>query len=378
MTGKQISQKTGLVDSQVWVGAELRPGMPQAVLEAIRSKILSVGDRSVPSWRQAQLRSTFSVYPALVSSVAFSPDGQTLVCGYSTWGRQPNSIKMWHLPTQKLLNGCFNQVGSTSAIAIGAIARNPSTAQNGQNAGATETFPVLVNSSAEDGALKVWNLETKTLLHTLKGHAAGVKTVAIAAHRQLLASGSYDNSVKLWNLSTGTLQQTFLGHKDTVSGVAFDPQAHVLASSSYDQTIKLWAIQTGEVIRTLVGHTKQVTSLAFSPDGAVLASTSEDATIRLWNLVKGEASLTLSGHVGGVLAIAFSPDGQTLASGGTDGKVRLWCPVTGQLIRTLGSGWSQWLPSHSKSVSTLSFSPDGTSLASGHMDGTVKLWCCDR
>ncbi|MBW4486874.1 MAG: hypothetical protein KME12_03680 [Trichocoleus desertorum ATA4-8-CV12] len=123
MTGKQISQKTGLVDSQVWIGAELRPGMPQAVLEAIRSKILFVGDHSVPSWRQAQLRSTFSVYPALVSSVAFSPDGQTLGCGYSAWGRQPNSIKMWHLQTQELL-GCFSHVGSTSSIAIGAIHRS--------------------------------------------------------------------------------------------------------------------------------------------------------------------------------------------------------------------------------------------------------------
>jgi WD40 repeat protein len=361
MTGKQISQKTGLVDSSVWMGAELISGMPQTVLEAVRSKILGAGHRSFLGWWQAELRSTFSVYPALVSSIAFSPDGQTLACGHSAWGRQPNSIKVWQLQTQKLLDSFFSQIGSVSSIAIDTIAKNTGAAQSVQSTEDTETFPVLVSSSVDDDALNVWNLRTGALLHTLRDHSAGVKTVAIAAAKQLIA-----------------LQQTLSGHTDTISSIAFDPQTQVLASSSYDQTIKLWNTQTGELIWTLVGHTDQVTSLAFSPDGTILASTSEDATIRLWNLAKQETPMTLSGHAGGILSIAFSPDGQTLASGGIDGKVKLWCPTTGQLIRTLGFGWGQWLSSHSKSVSAISFSPDGTSLASGQMDGTVKLWCCDR
>jgi WD40 repeat protein len=379
MTGKQIFQKIGLVDSQVWMGAESMPGMPQAALEAVRSKILAIGDRSVLSWQQAQLQSTFSVYPALVTSVAFSPDGQTFACGHSTWGRHRSpTVKVWKIQTQELLTSFSSPGGSVSSIGIGAIAKNSSTAQRGQNSGVTETYPILVSSSADDSALNIWHLRTGALLHTLRDHTAGVKTVAIAPTKELVASGSYDNSVKLWNLSTGTLQHTCLGHTDTVSGVAFDPQAQILASSSYDQTIKLWNTQTGELMWTLVGHTQQATSLDFSPNGAILASTSEDGTIRLWNLARQETPITLSGHVGGVLAIAFSPDGQTLASGGTDGKVKLWCPATGQLIRTLGSGWSQWLPSHAKSVSAVSFSPDGASLASGQMDGTVKLWRCGR
>ena len=377
MTGKQIPQRTGLVDLTAWIGLGLRQGMVPAAIEFPKSRDFAVANHSVIAWQQARLQSRFSVYPALVSSIAFSQDGQALVCGHSAWGRQPNpTVKVWQRQTQELLHSFFSH--SVSAIAVGAIAKHQSTVQRSQNTEAIETVPALVSSSADDDAIKVWDFRTGVLLHTLKGHTAGVKAVAIAPNGKTAASGSYDNSVKLWNLSTGTLQATCSGHTDTVSGVAFDPQGQMLASSSYDQTIKLWQVQSGELLSTLEGHTNQVTSLTFSPDGSMLASTSEDGTIRLWNVATGEIVMTLLGHKGGVLAIAFSPDGQTLASGGTDGTVKLWCPATGQLIRTLGQGWSQWLPSHSKSVSAVSFSPDGSALASGQMDGTVKLWCYER
>jgi WD40 repeat protein len=381
MTSKQILQKTGLVDLTAWVGLGPKQGQSPVELQAPAGHGSAVEKDSTQAWRQARLQSTFSVYPALVSSVAFSGDGQALICGHSVWGRQPSTtIKVWHRPTQALLHSFLHD--SVGALAVGAIAKHQAkhqfAAPASQTPETTENVSVLVSSSADDGAVRVWNFKTKALLHTLKDHTAGVKAVAIAPHGQTIASGSYDNSVKLWHATTGKLERTLCGHTDTVSGVAFDPQSQVLASSSHDQTIKLWDAQSGELLSTLVGHTNQVTALAFSPDGTILASTSEDATIRLWKLSKDEAPIVLSGHVGGVLAIAFSPDGQTLASGGVDGKVKLWCVKTGQLIRTLGQGWNQWLPSHTKSVSAVSFSPDGSSLASGQMDGTVKLWCCAR
>lgn len=377
MTGKQILQRTGLVDLTAWIGLGLKQSIVPAAIESPKSRDSAVANHSVVAWQQARLQARLSVYPALVSSVAFSPDGQALVCGHSAWGRQPNpTVKVWQRQTQELLHSFFSH--SVSSIAIGAIAKHQSTVQSSQNTGSTETFPALMSSSADDDFIKVWDFRTGVLLHTLKGHTAGVKAVAIAPNAQTAASGGYDNSVKLWNLATGTLQATCSGHADTVSGVAFDPQSQMLASSSNDQTIKLWHVQSGELLSTLKGHTNQVTSLSFSPDGSMLASTSEDGTIRLWNTATGETVMTLLGHDGGVLAIAFSPDGQTLASGGMDGTLKLWCPATGQLIRTLGQGWSQWLPSHSKSVSAVSFSPDGRVLASGQMDGTLKLWCCER
>lgn len=377
MTGKQILQRTGLVDLTAWISLGLGQGIPSMELEASESRDLAAGNYSAQAWRQAQLQSTLSVYPALVSSVAFSGDGQALVCGHSAWGRQPNTtIKVWQRQSRNLLHSFLNH--SVSSVAVGAIARHTDTAFREQKIAGPETCPILVTSSADDETIKVWDFRTGALLFNLKDHIAGVKAVAIAPNGQTVASGSYDNSVKLWNLLTGALQATLLGHGDTVSGVAFDPQNQVLASSSYDRTVKLWDIRSGQLLSTLEGHIHQVTAVAFSRDGSMLASASEDATVRLWSVATGKTTLILSGHGGGVLAIAFSPDGQTLASGGTDGKVKLWCPKTGQLIRTLGQGWSQWLPSHTKSVSAVSFSPDGRALASGHMDGTVKLWSCDR
>ncbi|HEY9861884.1 MAG TPA: hypothetical protein V6D16_20465, partial [Candidatus Obscuribacterales bacterium] len=212
MTGKQISQKTGLVNLKAGTASELKPGMHQAVLDVVKRNILAIGNRSATFWRQAQLQRTFSVYPALVSSVAFSGDGQSLICGHSTWGRQPTpSIKVWQLQTQKLLDSFASHVGSVSSIAVSSMAGNAGTAQDDQSIEALQAIhPLLVSSSADDDTIKVWDLRTRALGHTLKGHTAGVKTVAIAPGGQVAASGSYDNSVKLWALSTGTLQQTLL------------------------------------------------------------------------------------------------------------------------------------------------------------------------
>ncbi|MBD1861910.1 MULTISPECIES: WD40 repeat domain-containing protein [Trichocoleus] len=384
MTGKQISQKSGLVDLTAWTASKLKSGMTQAVLDALKGNGSVVGNQVGSAWQQAQLQSTFSVYPALVSSVAFSADGQTLICGHSAWGGQPgHTIKVWHRQTRKLLNSFPSHIGSVSSIAVSSIAINAKlasigTAPDDQLETAQEVHPYLVSSSADEDAIKVWDLRTRTLLHTLRDHTAGVKTVAIAPDGQIAASGSYDNSVKLWDLSTGTWQQTFLGHTDTVSGVAFDPQGQVLASCSYDQTIKLWDLKTGELSSTLVGHSHRVTSLAFSPDGSILASASEDKTIRLWNWASGELQIILNGHAGDVLSVAFSPDGQTVASGSADETVKLWCPLTGRLLRTFGKSWSRLLPGHAKWVSTVSFSLDGCSLASGCTDGSIKIWSCTK
>jgi tetratricopeptide (TPR) repeat protein len=86
----------------------------------------------------------------------------------------------------------------------------------------------------------LWNLEGKEI-QTLKGHSAGVSSVAFSPDGKTIATGSGDNTVKLWNLE-GKEIQTLKGHSSRVWSVAFSPDGKTIATGSWDNTVKLWSL----------------------------------------------------------------------------------------------------------------------------------------
>jgi WD40 repeat protein len=273
-------------------------------------------------------------------------------------------------------------------------------------------------SGTADGVVRLWDFSNCELIHTLKGHNAGVTSLAVSSDGSLLATGSIDKTVKLWNPEKQEELHTLVGHTGPVTSVAFSPDGRWLASGSHDRTIRIWSVSSGELIRTLEGHTQGINSIALSPDGQILASASDDTTIKLWQPSTGNLLHTLSGQNSRVLSVAFSPDGKVLASTGMqlfpgDHKalLKLWDPVSGKeahsffglhgdatcivfrpdnkvLASASGSydvfQVNSWLLSgqtplrtwnaRSAVIYALAYSPDGSLLASGAADGRIRLW----
>ena len=79
-------------------------------------------------------------------------------------------------------------------------------------------------------------------------------SVAFNSEGTLLASGSRDRTIKLWNVESRTEVATLKGHSNSVNSVAFNSEGTLLASGSDDRTIKLWNVESRTEVATLKGH----------------------------------------------------------------------------------------------------------------------------
>ncbi|MBD2464547.1 TIR domain-containing protein [Oscillatoria sp. FACHB-1407] len=302
------------------------------------------GDNTIKLWdvNGKELR-TLNGHEDYVISVSFSPDGKMLASA-----SRDGTIKLWNADGQ----GLRTLVSSNAVVSV-------SFSPDG-------TIVAAATSGGGNNTVKLWRSDTGEELRTLRGHSGIVESVTFSPDGKMIASASRDNTIKLWSI-TGEELKTLQGHTDTVNKVSFSPSSQTIVSASNDNTIKLWN-RDGQEIRTMRGHSNYVSAVSFSPDGQTIVSSSFDGTAKLWSSIDGQELRTFRGHTNGLTDVSFSSDGKTIATASLDNSVRLW-NLNNQELKTLKG--------HSRSVKDVSFSPDGKLLASASEDSTIKLWSTD-
>jgi WD40 repeat protein/tetratricopeptide (TPR) repeat protein len=280
-------------------------------------------------------KNQFQGHQSYVTSVAFAPDGKSVVTGSGD-----NTAKLWSIDG-RLLQTFQHQSYITSMTF----------APDGKS---------VVTGCGDDTA-KLWSIDGQ-LLQTFQGYRDDVTSVAFTPDGKSIFTGSRDNAVKLWSVD-GQLLQTFQGHLDDVSSLAIDSDGKSILTGSRDNMVKLWSID-GQLLQTFQGHQDKVTSVAFSPDGKIVATGSEDNTAKLWSR-DGQLLQTFQGQQDKVTSVAFSPDGKILVTGSADNTAKLWS-MDGQLLQTFQGQRSY--------VSSVAFSPDGKILVTGHGDKSARAW----
>lgn len=201
------------------------------------------------------------------------------------------------------------------------------------------------------GQLHIWEMPTKQLIRSWRGHKKPVSCSILTDDESLLVSGGDDGFINVWPL---------IRILDVAEGSDGDREMHLPFLYSWD------------------AHSLPVTGLVCGVGGcnAILVSCSLDCTVKIWSLGLGSHLRTL-GMPCAINCVVVDPSENALYAGGTDGNIYVGVlKVFSRLRDGIGdeNGIIGSLFDHSGPITALGFSMDGVTLVSASEDCTIRLW----
>jgi len=343
---------------------------------------------------------------ASVTSITFSPDGESLATGL-----MDNTVKLWKTSDGTLLKSLDNQKEETTKSKTDKIRVNTVAFSSDGN---------LLASGLSDGTVNLWKISDDTLIlspQTKQG--LGVTKVFFSPDGNTIFSSAYDGTTYLRNVSDGKIIRTFGGKYITDAVLSSDGTILVTYDLHYYGTgsgLLVWDVASGKKLQTILAGERYsdnyVTSISLSPDGQLLAAAWKDHTAKIWSVASGVLQSSfedLRPNDGWYYyvwpTVAFSPNGQfllltdsnsmgvwNLTNGALlhtaviksnsayklavspDGKILASVEGPDVYLRQISDGNLISIKDKIQSNNNVAFLSDGTTLAASMFDNTARLW----
>ena len=343
-TGKNIKTLTGYLSRWGPIKYSL-DGKTIAITEGLEVNLWNVNT--------GKHLKTLKGHEGLITSVAFSPDEDTLVTG-STDG----TARLWNAHTGENIKVLVEDEETIDTVVY---------SRNGKTLAA----------HSKHNTVWLWNAHTGENIKTLEGESSAFRHFTYSPDGQILATNcSGKPGVHLWDTTTGKKIKTLLG---IAWSVVFSPGGKTIATYT-DKMVQLWDAQTGKKIKTIVTPKAFATAIVHLQGKPFAITTYESQTSSLWNLTTGKRIKTFEKHkyedgflsaLGQTLfgwlnsnkvapwnyAIIFSPTGDTFVTAGSN-PVRLWNIATGKQI-----GKPIKHLKDEEEYTAVTYSPDGKTVA---------------
>jgi len=186
-------------------------------------------------------------------------------------------------------------------------------------------------AGATEGRIIVYDIESRTILHSFDGHNADVNAVCFAdsSSPHIVYSGSDDNILKVWDTrSMGGDREVgaFVGHIEGLTYIDSKGDGRYILSNGKDQSMKLWDLR-------MIMSRHDFKSMTPDPRGGQMYFDYRRGHYndQNWYSDRNDNSLvTFRGHsvLRTLIRCHFSPPGSSnsryVYSGSSDGKVFVW------------------------------------------------------
>ena len=224
-----------------------------------------------------------------------------------------------------------------------------------------------VVSGADDGTVRVWDLDRGLLLRTLTGHTDWIRAIAVTADGSRIISAADDHTIRVWNLDTGLCERIIAIYSDWIHAVAITLDDACLVTGDDQGYITLWNLESGAKLAVVRGHTAAINAFTMTRDGSFLLSAADDRRIKVWKLPCLHEERTLRGHTARVISMAMTPDNKVI-SAATDDTLRSWD------LTTETAQASELISDQAYWVRAVTVTPDGEQAIVASEDRTLAIW----
>lgn len=190
---------------------------------------------------------------------------------------------------------------------------------------------LLATGTSNDGALRIWDVETSTEIRHIKAHEEHVGVVMFDNSGKRIVSSGGEDIVRVWNWESGELLREF---KDQWCGVFTPDGEHVLTNDVKEGHVITWNVSTGATVQASDKMPDIKRIWADVPSQRLIVPM-PNAEVQVRSLHPRNDVLKLAGANWNPV---FSPDSRLVATrvqgAGSQHRVVIWDAATGTVIRS--------------------------------------------
>jgi WD40 repeat protein/class 3 adenylate cyclase len=264
-------------------------------------------------------------------------------------------LKLWNLQTGTLIRKLQKPIGRVYALAC--------------NQAGTLLAACSNDVSGRKRIIEVWDVASGSIKYRLAGSKSIATALSFDHQNQQLVSGHANRILMNWNLSARNKRwSNGNGHQSSVQAIRLSPDGKYIVSGSRDNTVVIWDAQSLKFVKSLIKHTGSVNSITFlGNDSRRFLSAAGDAKIVLWDINTQSSINSFWGHRGTISSVVFSAQRNMFFSGSLDNSLRAWKPTQNKFVQKKPEA-------HVFGLRQLAISPNHTHILTAGGDNKIKLW----